>query len=71
MISQNSIRANEYRRQDLLAAVARDRRIDEVRRSAPKTSRTASVRHVQALTHRAVAALAVVHAFRVGRTAEA
>jgi hypothetical protein len=71
MISPTQVRANEYRYQDLLAAVAKDRLVNEARRAAPAAPRTTSAGRVQALASRAIAALAAVHPFRVGRAAEA
>jgi hypothetical protein len=71
MISPSNIRVNVYRRQDLLAAVARDRLIDEARKAAPTAPRTTGVGRVQALAHRAIAALAALRNPGVGRTAEA
>ena len=71
MISPSDIRVNEYRRQDLLAAVARDRLVDEARKAAPAAPRTTGVGRVRALALRAIAALAALHNLGVGRAAEA
>jgi len=69
MISPTQVRTNEY--QDQLAAVARDRLVNEARRAAPAAARTTSDGRVHALARRVFAALAAVHAFGANRVAEA
>ncbi|MBA3414873.1 MAG: hypothetical protein H0U10_06595 [Chloroflexia bacterium] len=71
MISPTQIRANEYRCQDLLAATARDRLVNEARKAAPSSPRTTTAGCVHALAHRAIAALAALRNPGVGRAAEA
>ncbi len=71
MISLTPIRTNECRYQDLHAAVARDRLVNEARRASPAAPRTTSAGRVHALACRAVAALAAVHAFGANWAAEA
>lgn len=71
MISPTHIRVNEYRCQDLLAAVERVRLVNEAREATPEVPRPTSAGRFRALSRRATAALAAVHSFGVGRVAEA
>jgi hypothetical protein len=71
MISPTHFRVYEYRYQDLLAAVTRARLVNESGEATPAVSRPTGAGRFRAFTRRAIAALAAVHIFGVGRVAEA